>query len=106
MRALAVASKKRLPALPEVPTFEESGFADFEVFAWQGIVVPAGTPNDVVARLSAELTKTMQSPEVSKRLGEVGMEVTPSTPEQMAQIIRSDQALWVPLIRQLGLKVD
>ncbi len=106
MRALAVASKKRLPPLPEVPTFEESGFPDFEVFAWQGIVVPAGTPSDVVARLSADLIKTMQSPEVSKRLGEVGMEVTPSTSEQMAQIIRSDQALWVPLIRQLGLKVD
>jgi tripartite-type tricarboxylate transporter receptor subunit TctC len=106
LRAIAVAAKKRLPALPELPTFEESGFPDFEVFAWQGIAVPAGTPQDIVARLSAELIKTMNSPEVSKRLSEVGMEVTPSTSEQMASIIQSDQKFWVPLIRKLGLQID
>jgi tripartite-type tricarboxylate transporter receptor subunit TctC len=59
-----------------------------------------------VARLSAELIKTMNSPEVSKRLSEVGMEVTPSTSEQMASIIQSDQKFWVPLIRKLGLQID
>ena len=60
VRPLAVASKKRLAALPDVPTFEEAGFPDFEVFFWQGIAVPAGTPRDIVSRLSTELVKALQ----------------------------------------------
>ncbi|HVL36526.1 MAG TPA: tripartite tricarboxylate transporter substrate binding protein [Burkholderiales bacterium] len=106
VRALAVAAKQRLAALPEVPTFAEVGFPDFEVFFWQGIAVPAGTPRDIVERLSAELQKTLAHPDVQKRLTDVGMEVLPTTSEQMAQQIRSDQAFWVPLIRKLGITVD
>jgi tripartite-type tricarboxylate transporter receptor subunit TctC len=106
VRPLAVASKKRLAALPDVPTFEEAGFPDFEVFFWQGIAVPAGTPRDIVNRLSSELTKALNTPDVNKRLTEAGMEVLPTTSEQMAQLIRSDQAFWVPLIKNLGISVD
>ena len=106
VRALAVASKKRLAALPDVPTFEEAGFPDFEVFFWQGIAVPAGTPREIVNRLSAELVKTLQTPEVNKRLTEAGMEVLPMASDEMAKLIRSDQAFWVPLIRNLGIRVD
>ena len=106
VRPLAVASKRRLAALPDVPTFEEAGFPDFEVFFWQGIAVPAGTPRDIVSRLSAELVKTLQTPEVNKRLTDAGMEVLPMGSDEMAKLIRSDQAFWVPLIKNLGISVD
>lgn len=106
VRPLAVASKKRLAALPEVPTFEEVGYPDFEVYFWQGIAVPAGTPREIVSKLSTELLKTMNSPDVQKRLTEVGMEVLPTTSDGMAELIRSDQAFWVPLIKKLGISVD
>ena len=106
VRPLAVASKKRLAALPDVPTFEEAGFPDFEVFFWQGIAVPAGTPREIVNRLSTELIKSLQTGEVHKRLTDAGMEVLPTNSEQMAQLIRSDQAFWVPLIKNLGISVD
>jgi tripartite-type tricarboxylate transporter receptor subunit TctC len=106
VKPLAVASKKRLAALPDVPTFEEAGYPDFEVFFWQGIAVPAGTPPDIVERLSLELFKTMNSEDVRKRLTDAGMEVLPTTSAQMAQQIRADQAFWVPLIRKLGITVD
>jgi len=106
VRALAVASKKRLPQLPEVPTFEEAGYPDFEVYFWQGLAVPAGTPREIVNRLSAELVKTLNTADVNKRFTEAGMEVSPGTPEDMAKTIRDDQAFWVPLIRKLGITVD
>ena len=106
VRPLAVASKKRLAALPDVPTFEEAGFPDFEVFFWQGIAVPAGTPREIVNRLSIELAKALNTPDVNKRLTDAGMEVLPTSSEQMAQLIRSDQAFWVPLIKKLGISVD
>jgi tripartite-type tricarboxylate transporter receptor subunit TctC len=106
VRALAVASKKRLEQLPDVPTFAELGYPDFEVYFWQGLAVPAGTPRDVVNRLSTELVKTLKTPDVEKRFVDAGMEVSPSTPEEMAKTIRDDQAFWVPLIRKLGITVD
>jgi tripartite-type tricarboxylate transporter receptor subunit TctC len=106
VRALAVASKQRLPALPDVPTFDESGFPGFEVYFWQGIAVPAGTPREIVERLSAELAKALNTPDTHKRLTDAGMEVLPTTPAEMAQTIRADQAFWVPLIRKLGITVD
>jgi tripartite-type tricarboxylate transporter receptor subunit TctC len=106
VKPLAVASKKRLAALPEVPTFEESGFPEFEVYFWQGIAVPAGTPREIVNRLSTELVKTLNTPEVHKRFTEAGMEVLPMGSEEMAQQIRNDQAFWVPLIKKLGITVD
>jgi tripartite-type tricarboxylate transporter receptor subunit TctC len=106
VRALAVASKKRLPQLPDVPTFEEAGYPDFEVYFWQGLAVPAGTPREIVNRLSAELIKTLSTADVNKRFTEAGMEVSAGTPEDMAKTIRDDQAFWVPLIRKLGITVD
>jgi len=106
IRPLAVASKKRLAGLPDVPTFEEAGFPDFEVFFWQGVAVPAGTPPDIVKRLSSELMKALNNPEVHKRFTDAGMEVLPTTSEHMGEQIRKDQAFWVPLIKELGITVD
>jgi tripartite-type tricarboxylate transporter receptor subunit TctC len=106
VRPLAVAAKKRLAALPDVPTFEESGFPDFEVYFWQGLAVPAGTPPEIVSRLSGELVRTLKTPDVHKRFTDAGMEVLPTTSEEMRDIIRRDQAFWVPLIKSLGIRVD
>ena len=106
VRPLAVAAKKRLAALPDVPTFEELGYPDFEVYFWQGLAVPAGTPPEIVTRLSTELVKTLKTPDVHKRFTDAGMEVLPTTPDEMRDIIRRDQAFWVPLIKSLGIRVD
>jgi tripartite-type tricarboxylate transporter receptor subunit TctC len=106
VRALAVASKERLPQLPDVPTFAEAGYPDFEVYFWQGLAVPAGTPREIVERLSRELARTLNTPEVAKRFSDTGMEVSSGKPAEMAKIIRDDQAFWVPLIRKLGIRVD
>jgi len=106
VRALAVASKNRLAQLPDVPTFEELGYPDFEVFFWQAMAVPAGTPREIVNRLSSALVNTLSTPEVAKRFTDAGMEVSPGTPEEMGRIIRDDQAFWVPLIQKLGIRVD
>jgi tripartite-type tricarboxylate transporter receptor subunit TctC len=106
VRPLAVASKKRLAGLPDVPTFEESGFPDFEVYFWQGLAVPAGTPPEIVKRLSGALVETLNNPEVHKRFTDAGMEVQPMGSSEMAQLIRKEQAFWVPLIKELGISVD
>jgi tripartite-type tricarboxylate transporter receptor subunit TctC len=106
VRALAVASRQRLPQLPDVPTFAELGYPDFEVYFWQGMAVPAGTPHEIVERLSRELVRTLGTPEVAKRFADTGMEVSAGTPDEMAKTIRDEQAFWVPLIRKLGIRVD
>ncbi|MCU0950156.1 MAG: tripartite tricarboxylate transporter substrate binding protein [Burkholderiaceae bacterium] len=106
LRPLAVATSARLAALPEVPTLAEQGVADVEVFAWQGLVVPAATPREVVARLSAELGKALAAPEVANKLVDFGLEVTPGGPDAMAEFTRREIARWHALIRARGLRLD
>src|SRR3954466_8924998 len=106
VRVLAVAAKKRLEQLPEVPTFEELGYPEFEVYFWQGLAVPAGTSREIVNRLSADLVKTLKTPEVAKRFVESGMELGAGTPQDMARTIRDDQTFWVPFVKSLGISVD
>src|SRR3954452_25340520 len=106
VRALAVASRKRIEQLPDVPTFAELGYPDFEVYFWQGLAVPAGTPRDIVNRLSTELVRTLKTPEVAKRFVDSGMELGAGTPQDMARTIRDDQKFWVPFVKSLGISVD
>jgi len=106
VRVLAVAAKKRLEQLPDVPTFEELGYPEFEVYFWQGLAVPAGTSREIVNRLSADLVKTLKTPEVAKRFVESGMELGAGTPQDMARTIRDDQKFWVPFVKSLGISVD
>ena len=106
VRVLAVAAKKRLEQLPEVPTFEELGYPEFEVYFWQGLAVPAGTSREIVNRLSADLVKTLKTPEVAKRFVDSGMELGAGTPQDMARTIRDDQKFWVPFVKSLGISVD
>jgi len=94
LRALATASAKRARGLPEVPTFAELGYADFEVDARYGLVAPAATPRDIVAKLSAAVAKAAQSSELKERYAGLGLEAISSTPDQFAETIRRDIAKW------------
>jgi tripartite-type tricarboxylate transporter receptor subunit TctC len=105
VRALAVAASKRLPQFPDVPTLKELAY-DVEVYAWQGLVVPAATPQSIRDKLTQALQKTLADPEVIKSLTDFGLEVTPSDGNQMASYAESETKLWHPLIRQRGLKTE
>jgi tripartite-type tricarboxylate transporter receptor subunit TctC len=98
LRALAVASPRRLTVVPELPTTAEAGFPGVEGPAWQGIFVPAGTPKPIVVRLHAAVAEALNSPEIRNHIIETGGEVGGNTPEQFAAMIRSDQAHWKTMI--------
>jgi tripartite-type tricarboxylate transporter receptor subunit TctC len=104
VRGLAVTSAARSPALPDVPTVAESGFPGFEANGWLGILVPNGTPPDVIARLNSEIGKVMQSAEMKKQLLAQGVEARTSTPEQFAALIKSETAKWDKVIADAGIK--
>ena len=103
IRPLAVCSATRLSALPDVPTVQEAlGLADFAAYAWQGLVVPAATPDPEVERLSAVLAAAVADPKVTARLEEIGLEPLEGGPAEMQALIDAERAIWVPLIRELG----
>ncbi|QYY31742.1 MULTISPECIES: Bug family tripartite tricarboxylate transporter substrate binding protein [Cupriavidus] len=106
LRALGVATPKRLAMLPNVPTVAEGGVAGFEAYAWQGVVAPAGTPKPIVTRLNAELVKALKSPDVQKRMEGVGVEPVSSTPEEFAQYAHAEAERWGKLIKAKGITVD
>ena len=106
LRALAVTTRARSPLLPDVPTVNESGVSGFETVAWFGILAPAATPKEIVARLSAEIAKIARSPEMRERLLALGAEPVGGTPEEFAAVIGRDIAKWTPLAKTVGIKVD
>jgi tripartite-type tricarboxylate transporter receptor subunit TctC len=106
VRALAVLSEARSVLLPDVPTMAELGHADTIAYGWQGMSVPAATPAPVIARLSAEMIAAIQSPEVSGRMQALGIEYQPWSPAQFNAFVQAENALWRPLIRELGIRLD
>ena len=106
LRPLGVTTPKRSQALPNVPTIAESALPGFEVPLWYSILAPAGTPRDVVARLSSDISKTLATPEVRDRLTGQGFEVQYLNAEQMADLIKRDTARWQKSIKDIGLKLD
>ena len=106
IRALAVGDTRRSPQLPDVPTVAESGVPSFEASSWFGLVAPAGTPREVIARLHAALVKGISEKETAQRLSSQGMDPVLNTPEQFAERIRSDLPRWGKLIRSSGIKAE
>lgn len=106
MRALAVTSAKRSPVLPDVPTLQESGMAGFEVGAWQGVVMPAKTPPEIVNKLNAEITKALKNPAVLEKLAAQGAQPLGSTPEQYGAYLRSEIQRWGAVAKATGAKLD
>lgn len=107
IRPLAVCSATRLSALPDVPTVQEAiGLADFEAYAWQGLVVPAATPDPIVERLSRALAAAVADPKVVARLQEIGLEPLAGGLADMQRLIEAERRVWVPLIHELGITLD
>jgi tripartite-type tricarboxylate transporter receptor subunit TctC len=106
LRALAVASDKRLPLLPDVPTVAEAGLAGYEASVWWGVVAPAKTPPEIVGQLNAEINKALANPPIVNKLGELGVVVTPGTPDQFAAFIKSQTEIWSGVVKSAGIKPD
>jgi tripartite-type tricarboxylate transporter receptor subunit TctC len=106
LRALAVTTAKRSSTLPDVPTLAEAGMKDFDQGTWFGILAPAATPADVVARLNAEMVKIIQSPEFRKRMEEIGAEPVGDSPAQMAAQIKDDTAKYAKLVKDAKVAID
>lgn len=106
IRTLGLASMKRFEGLPDVPTLDEQGLGQFEVYAWQGVVAPAGTPDVAVRRLSQEFEKVLGDPGVRRKLLEIGVEPVWSTPEEFARYAGAERERWGRLIAAKGLRLD
>ena len=107
VKALGVTSRKRLAALPDVPSISESpGFESYEVSLWSGVLAPAGTPRAVIDRLNADIKSVMTSPQMVERMAGYGIQTTHSTPEEFAERIRTDTQKWAQIIEQSGARAD
>ena len=105
MRPLAVTGQKRHPLLPDVPTFEELEYKDFDGVQWYGIVGPANLPKEIVTRLNTEINTAIQSPELKERLAGEALEPMPMAPDKFAQYIRDDIARWTKLARARKIEI-
>ena len=106
IRALAVSSPKRIKELPDVPTVAEAGYGDTMVLPWYGIVAPAGTPKDIIARLNTEINKALQAPDVIERLERMNAQIFGGSAEEMDNLIRSEYERWGRLVKARGIKAE
>ena len=104
--ALATTGAKRDPALPDLPTVAEAGVPNYESGVWFGLMVPAGTPRDIVMRLNAAALQAAKSPEFVKRMTDLGYSIIPGSPEDMAAMLKAELARWAPIVKASGAKVD
>lgn len=106
LRALAVTTAKRSIALPDVPTLDEAGLKGFDMGTWFGVLVPAATPKEVVARLNTEMTKIIHSPDFKKKMDEIGADPVGNSPKEMAQQIRTDTERFGQLVREAKITLE
>ena len=106
IRAVAITTLKRTAVLPEVPTIAESGFPGFEATTWHALVVPAGTPKDVVAALHRATVATLNDPAVRKALTDLRIDVVGGTPEELRAYLKSEIPKWAEVVKASGAKVD
>jgi tripartite-type tricarboxylate transporter receptor subunit TctC len=106
MKMLAVTTAKRMTLFPDVPTLAESGMPGFEVGAWQGVMVPTGTPQAVVDKLNAEIVKALKSPDVRQRLALQGAEPLGSTPQEYGAYVKKELARWAGVVKATGVTLD
>jgi tripartite-type tricarboxylate transporter receptor subunit TctC len=106
LRAIAVTSAKRSPALPDVPTVAESGLPGFEASSWFAIFAPAKTPPEIVQKLNAEVLKILADPEVQSRFAEIGGEIRPYKPDELRAFVQSEIEKWAKVVKASGAKID
>lgn len=106
VRALAVTSTKRLPAMPDVPTMQEAGFGGIEFDTWFGLVAPTATPDSVIAKLNAAFVKAVRDPEVVKQIADQGAEATGNEPAEFAAFIASETERFGKIVKAVGVKAE
>jgi tripartite-type tricarboxylate transporter receptor subunit TctC len=106
LRALAVTTKRRIVAAPEVPTFEEAGLPGYEAIGWFGAVAPVNTPLDVITRLNSEIRAALSLPDVRERALAAGAEPFPTSPQEFAAYIRDETKKWGEVVRTAGIKLQ
>jgi tripartite-type tricarboxylate transporter receptor subunit TctC len=106
IRALAVTSKQRIQAAPEVPTFEEAGLPGYEAVGWFGTVAPAGTPTEVISKLNSEIRAALSVPEIRERALAAGAEPLANSPQEFAAFIRAETKKWAEVIKAAGVKLE
>ncbi|MCS6766741.1 MAG: tripartite tricarboxylate transporter substrate binding protein [Candidatus Protistobacter heckmanni] len=106
IRALAVTSAKRSPAAPNIPTIAESGLPGFEATSWFALMAPAKPPPDVLAKINQETLRVMNLPDVRDKLVQLGLEVAPGRPEELAAFIQSETVKWAKVVKESGAKPD
>jgi len=104
--AVAVSTAKRSPAAPEVPAVAESGLPDFDISTWFGVLAPAATPKDIIAKLNGELARALTLPDVKQRLAREGAETAPNTPEQFGKFIQSEIGKFAKIVKESGARAD
>jgi len=106
LRALAVTDLKRSPLLPELPTLDEAGLKGYQIVGWNGLFVPAGTPQPIVNRLNAEVVKALALPDVKDRLATLGADAVGDTPQHFAVFIKAEIPKWAKVVKDAGLKIE
>ncbi len=106
LHALAVTPAKRIPQLPDVPTLAEAGYPELTSFDWVGLSAKAGSPPDVIARVSAAANKVLKDPKVAEAFEKVGSEAVGGTPQQLGDLVKSQVALWAKVVSDAGLKLQ
>jgi len=106
LRALAIATDKRSPVLPDVPTMAEAGFPSVNADNWYGVIVASATPKDVMAKLHAGLARALQAPETRERLAPLGADAVSTSPEEFAAFIRKESDKWARIIKTAGVTLD
>ena len=104
--AIAVGGPRRSRVAPDIPTFAESGYPDFDVDFWYGLLVPAATPKDIIAKLNQDITQILNTPEMRETLSNQGLETGTSTPEQFGALIRTDLARWANVVKSAGITAE
>jgi tripartite-type tricarboxylate transporter receptor subunit TctC len=106
VRVIAVTTAQRSPVIPEVLTFREAGLAGFDVSQWYGVMVPAGTPAEITARLQADFVELLGMPDVRTRMADLGAEPVGNTAAQFSEFIRSEIAKYRKIVKATGITID
>ena len=106
LKALAVSTRKRYAELPEVPTLEEAGVPGYDATIWLGLLAPPGTPNEIVQKLNATITKVLAAPEARKLMSTAGVDVATSTPEEFGALVQAELDRWGKVVRETGATVN
>ena len=106
IRALAITTTKRSPAMPDLPTVAESGLPGYEVLTWYGLLAPAATPKEIVARLQSEVAKILQMPDIKQRIADISSDPGGIPSDQFADLIKKETVKWAKVVKESGATVD